>query len=64
MCVGMAAAVTNGNVGHDDEDDNAVYPVSLTAYRVGATEVTQVLWHVVIGSNPSIFNDSPESGEV
>ena len=39
-------------------------PVSLTAYRVGATEVTQVLWHVVIGSNPSIFNDSPESGEV
>ena len=37
------AAVTNGNLGHSDESDNGVHTVSLTAYRIGETEVTQEL---------------------
>ena len=58
------AAVTNGNLGHSDESDNRVHTVSLTAYRIGETEVTQELWEKVMGNNPSSFSSSPESGEV
>ena len=58
------AAVTNGNLGHSDESDNRVHTVSLTAYRIGETEVTQELWEKVMGNNPSGFSSSPESGEV
>ena len=61
------AAVTNGTVGHSAEDDNAPHTVSLTAYRIGETEVTQELWEKVMGTNPSSFQGSsnpPESGEV
>ena len=57
------AAVTNGNLGHSDESDNAVHTVSLTAYRIGESEVTQELWQAVMGNNPSNFSSSPESGE-
>ena len=57
-------AVTNGNLGHSDESDNRVHTVSLTAYRIGETEVTQELWEKVMGNNPSSFSSSPESGEV
>ena len=36
------AAVTNKNVGHADySSNNDVHTVSLTAYRIGETEVTQ-----------------------
>ena len=41
--------------------------VSLTAYRIGETEVTQELWQAVMGNNPSYFQGSeklPASGEV
>ena len=58
------AAVTNGTLGHADYSyNNAVHTVSLTAYRIGETEVTQELWEKVMGSNPSSFSSSPESGE-
>ncbi|ERF60108.1 sulfatase-modifying factor enzyme 1 [Treponema socranskii subsp. socranskii VPI DR56BR1116 = ATCC 35536] len=58
------AAVTGGNVGHADEGMNQVHTVSLTAYRIGETEVTQELWQAVMGNNPSNFKDNIESGEV
>ena len=61
------AAVTNGTVGHADERNNAPHTVSLSAYRIGETEVTQELWRAVMGTNPSSFQGSsnpPESGEV
>ena len=61
------AAVTNGNLGHSDESNNAVHTVSLTAYRIGESEVTQELWQAVMSNNPSYFQGSeklPASGEV
>ena len=61
------AAVTNGNLGHSDESHNAVHTVSLTAYRIGETEVTQELWEKVMSNNPSYFQGTgklPASGEV
>ena len=62
------AAVTNGKVGHSDySSDNAEHTVSLTAYRIGETEVTQELWQAVMGNEPSYFDGSsgkePVSGE-
>ena len=58
------AAVTNGTLGHVDYSyDNAVHTVSISAYRIGETEVTQELWQAVMGNNPSNFSGSPESGE-
>ena len=60
-------AVTNGNLGHSDESDNRVHTVSLTAYRIGETEVTQELWQAVMGENPSWFKGTgnlPDGSEV
>ena len=58
-------AVTNKNVGHADySSSNDVHTVSLTAYRIGETEVTQELWEKVMSNNPSSFSSSSESGEV
>ena len=57
------AAVTNGSVGDSSQSDNNVHKVSLTAYRIGETEVTQELWQAVMGNNPSNFSGSPENGE-
>ena len=62
------AAVTNGTLGHADYGfNNAVHTVSLTAYRIGETEVTQELWEKVMGNEPSYFDGSsgkePVSGE-
>ncbi len=59
------AAVTNKSIGHtDNASDNGPHTVSLTAYRIGETEVTQELWHAVMGNNPSHFSGSPEGSEV
>ena len=61
------AAVTNRTVGYSGASDNAPHTVSLTAYRIGETEVTQELWQAVMSTNPSSFQGSsnpPESGEV
>ena len=57
------AAVTNGTVGRSGGSNNVVHTVSLTAYRIGESEVTQELWQAVMGNNPSNFSSSPESGE-
>ena len=59
------AAVTNGTVGHtDNAGNNAPHTVSLTAYRIGETEVTQELWQAVMSTNPSGFNSNPDGTEV
>ena len=62
------AAVTNKNVGHAEySGNNDVHTVSLTAYRIGESEVTQELWQAVMGNNPSYFQGTgklPASGEV
>ncbi|EMB28831.1 formylglycine-generating enzyme family protein [Treponema denticola] len=61
------AAVTDGTVGYTGITDNQPHTVSLTAYLIGETEVTQELWQAVMSTNPSIFQGSsnpPESVEV
>ena len=66
------AAVTGKSVGHPDivghngVHDNKPHSISLSAYFIGETEVTQELWQAVMGNNPSWFKGSsnpPESGE-
>ncbi|EMB25875.1 SUMF1/EgtB/PvdO family nonheme iron enzyme [Treponema denticola] len=61
------AAVTNARLGHDDYDNNKPHTVSLSAYLIGETEVTQELWQAVMGNNPSFFDGSsgkePAEGE-
>ena len=58
------AAVTDGMLGHNDAENNKPHKVSLSAYRIGETEVTQELWKAVMGSNPSGFADKPDGNEV
>ena len=61
------AAVTNGILGHASFSNNAKHTVSLTAYRIGETEVTQELWQAVMGNNPSRFKGAenpPDGSEV
>ena len=61
------AAVTNGSVGDNSQSNNNVHKVSLTAYRIGETEVTQELWQAVMSNNPSYYDGTsgkaPVSGE-
>ena len=57
------AAINNGSIGHNDYSKNKPHTVSLTAYRIGETEVTQELWKAVMGNEPSAANGSPASGE-
>ena len=60
------AAVTNGKIGHADQEHNGERTVSLTAYHIGQTEVTQDLWEAVMEDNPSAFSggsNPPASGE-
>ena len=54
-------AVTDKTIGHDDERDNKPHTVSLSAYLIGETEVTQDLWQAVTGNNPSYYNGDPNS---
>ena len=59
--------VTDGSVGHTNEDDNQPHTVSLTAYRIGESEVTQELWQAVMGENLSWFKGTenpPDGSEV
>ena len=61
------AAVTNGTIGHDERPNNKPHTVSLTAYRIGESEVTQELWQAVMGNNPSRFKGAenpPDGSEV
>jgi len=66
------AAVTGKSVGHPDivghngAHDNKPHSISLSAYFIGETEVTQELWQAVMGNNPSGFKGSsnpPDGGE-
>lgn len=52
------SAVTNGLVGAHNQSDNRPHRVSLTAYFIGETEVTQELWEKVMDKNPSFFDNS------
>lgn len=61
------ATVKDGSIGWSTMQDNPVRKVSLTAYQIGETEVTQELWQSVMGYNPSVFkgaNNPPAAGEV
>ena len=55
----MGATSEQGGDAHDYEKPS--HMVTLSSFRVGATEVTQALWEAVMGSNPSHFkgSDSP-----
>ncbi len=58
--------VNSKNIGHPDASGNTPHAVSLSAYFIGETEVTQELWEKVMGTNPSHFQGAgmlPESGE-
>ena len=58
--------VNSKNIGHPDVSGNTPHAVSLSAYFIGETEVTQELWEKVMGTNPSHFQGAgmlPESGE-
>lgn len=55
------AAVTNGTIGHNDQNtapENLPHTVTLSQYYLGETEVTQELYEAVMGNNPSFFDDS------
>ena len=58
----------NLGAGAGASDNNGPHTVTLTAYRIGETEVTQELYQAVMGSNPSQFDGStgkePIPGEV
>ena len=60
------AAVTDKQVRHADNGDNQPHKISLSAYLIGETEVTQELWEAVMGagSNPSNFSSGHEGTEV
>ena len=47
--------VTNGTLGHDGETDNKEHQVSLDAYWMADGEVTQQLYELVMGTNPSFY---------
>ena len=52
------AAVQGAVLGDNSQNDNQEHSVSLSAYYIGQTEVTQELWRAVMGSNPSEFTTS------
>lgn len=63
-----AATSQNLGAGAGSGDNNGSHTVTLTAYHMGAMEVTQELYQAVMGSNPSQFDGStgkePILGEV
>ena len=46
-----------------DNDEKPVHNVTLSDYYIGETEVTQELWEVVMGSNPSNFKGNKKPVE-
>ena len=52
----MGATSEQGNT--FDNDEKSVHQVTLSDYYIGETEVTQELWEVVTGRNPSYFSGS------
>ena len=60
-------AVTNGTIGWNTFHDNRQHKVSLDAYWMADGEVTQELYELVMGTNPSHFQGPsypPASGEI
>ena len=61
-------AAVDARLGHNDYYGNEPHTVSLSAYLIGETEVTQELWQAVMGNNPSFFDGSsgkePAAGEI
>lgn len=55
----MGATAEQGSDAMDNE--YPIHSVTLSDYYIGQTEVTQELWEVVMGSNPSNFMDSEQS---
>jgi len=53
-------AVTEGSLGFQGIQDNELHKVSLTAYSIGETEVTQELFTAVMGKNPSFFDNTQD----
>ena len=57
----------NLGAGAGASDNNGPHTVSLTAYHIGETEVTQELYQAVMGNNPSQFDGTsgkePAAGE-
>ena len=53
---GLAAA--RGTVGNTTQTDNQEHTVTLSAYKIGETEVPQALYELVMGDNPSHFKPS------
>lgn len=49
------AEVKDGEIGAENQQNNKPRKVSLSAYRISETEVTQQLYEKVIGKNPSYF---------
>ncbi|UTY29029.1 formylglycine-generating enzyme family protein [Treponema putidum] len=60
-------AAVDAQLGDNAYSDNKPHTVSLSAYLIGETEVTQELWEKVMGTNPSYFDGSsgkkPDEGE-
>ena len=54
-------AAVQGAVLGNRHEDNKEHSVSLSAYYIGQTEVTQELWQAVMGNNPSKFTDSTKN---
>ncbi len=52
----MGATAEQGDDTYSDE--KPAHQVTLSTYYIGETEVTQELWKVVMGSNPSYFSGS------
>ena len=50
--------VTGGTVGQSGCGNNEPHTISLDAYNIGQIEVTQALYELVMGKNPSHFNGS------
>ena len=60
-------AATNGTLGRSEQTDNQEHQVSLDAYWMADGEVTQQLYELVMGKNPSRFqgpSKPPASGEI
>lgn len=55
----MGATAEQGSDAMDNE--YPIHSVTLSDYYIGQTEVTQELWEVVMGSNPSNFMESEQS---
>jgi formylglycine-generating enzyme required for sulfatase activity len=49
---------TSWEASEADSDDKPAHQVTLSDYMIGETEVTQELWHAVMGRNPSYFKGS------